>query len=116
MGTPFATQTSCSVLDGMDTRRHRRYAVDSGILRVFWLNARGEVKRTRTRARTISESGIAIELPDDALPSSMVRFQSEQFAIKGAGAVRHCEREGTKWIVGLEFIEGLRWTPPQGEV
>ena len=70
----------------------------------------------RTRALNISEGGIAIELPEAAMPLSMVRFQSDRFKVRGAGAVRHCRRVGSKWIVGLEFIEGLRWSPPEGEV
>jgi len=70
----------------------------------------------RTRALNISESGMAIELPEAAMPMSMIRFQSEKFKLLGSGAVRHCRRAGTKYIVGLEFTDGLRWRPPEGEV
>jgi hypothetical protein len=116
MGTTLVTQTGWSALKRKDMRRHRRYAVDAGVLQVSWLDASGAMKMARTRALNISEGGIAIELPDAAMPLSMVRFQSDRFKVRGAGSVRHCRRMGTKWIVGLEFIEGLRWTPPEGEV
>ena len=116
MGTTLVTQSGWSALKRKDMRRHRRYAVDAGVLQVSWLDASGAMKMTRTRALNISEGGIAIELPDAAMPLSMVRFQSDKFKVRGAGAVRHCRRVGTKWIVGLEFCEGLRWTPPEGEV
>jgi hypothetical protein len=116
MGTTLVTQTGWSALKRKDMRRHRRYAVDAGVLQVSWLDASGAMKTARTRALNVSEGGIAIELPDAAMPLSMVRFQSDRFKVRGAGAVRHCRRMGTKWIVGLEFIEGLRWTPPEGEV
>ena len=99
-----------------DLRRYRRYLVDAGILQVSWLDATGKMKMTRTRALNISSTGIAIELPEAAMPLSMVRFQSDKYKVRGAGAVRHCHKKGTKFIVGLEFTEGLRWRPPQEEV
>ena len=117
MGIVSSTiQTSWSALKRKDLRRHRRYAVDSGILQVSWLDITGAMKMARTRALNVSEGGIALELPEAAMPQSMIRFQSDKYKIRGAGAVRHCRRAGTKFIVGLEFTEGLRWTPPEGEV
>lgn len=108
--------TSWSALKRKDLRRHRRYAVDSGILQVYYLDASGKMKMTRTRALNVSEGGIAFELPEAAQPLSMVRFQSEKYKLFGSGAVRHCRRVGSKFVVGLEFTEGLRWTPPEGDV
>ena len=90
--------------------------VDAGILQVSWLDVTGKMKMTRTRAINISNTGIAIELPEAAMPLSMVRFQSDKFKVRGAGAVRHCHRKGNKFIVGLEFTEGLLWHPPQEDV
>jgi hypothetical protein len=116
MGTISVTQTSWSALKRKDLRSHRRYLVDSGVLQVSWLDASGNMKVARTRALNISEGGMALELPEAAMPLSMVRFQSDRFKVRGAGAVRHCRRVGSKWIVGIEFIEGLRWNPPEGEV
>src|SRR5579862_8572027 len=116
MEATLVTQTGWSALKRKDMRRHRRYIVDSGVLQVSWLDASGNMKVARTRALNISEGGMAIELPEAAMPLSMVRFQSDRFKVRGAGAVRHCRRVGSKWVVGLEFIEGLHWTPPEGEV
>jgi PilZ domain len=115
-GNSSVIQTSWSVLKRKDLRHHRRYLVDSGILQVSWLDITGKMKMTRTRALNISEGGIAIVLPEAAQPLSMVRFQSDKFKIRGAGTVRHCRREGSKFIVGLEFTEGLRWQPPEGDL
>jgi len=116
MSTSSVIQTSWSALKRKDLRRHRRYAVDAGILQVSWLDLSGAIKMTRTRALNISEGGIALELPEAAMPLSMVRFQSDKFKVRGVGAVRHCRRVGNKFIVGLEFTEGLHWRPPEGEV
>jgi hypothetical protein len=114
--TSSAIQTSWSALKRKDLRRHRRYAVDSGVLQISWLDTTGKMKMTRTRALNISEGGMAIELPEAAMPLSMIRFESHKYKIGGSGAVRHCHRAGAKFIVGFEFTEGLRWTPPEGEV
>jgi PilZ domain len=116
MGTSTVIQTSWSALKRKDLRRHRRYAVDAGILQVSWLDITGTMKMTRTRALNISEGGIALELPEAAMPLSMVRFQSDRFKVRGAGAVRHCHRVGAKYVVGLEFVEGLHWRAPEDEV
>ena len=110
------TTPSWSALKRKDLRKHRRYAVDSGVLQVFWLDSTGKMKTARTRALNISEGGIAIELPEAAMPMSMVRFDSDKYKVRGSGAVRHCHRVGSKYIVGLEFMEGLRWSAPEGDV
>src|SRR5215467_10371541 len=95
-------QTSWSMLKRKDLRKFKRYLVDAGVLRVSWLDPDGKMKMTRTRALNVSENGIAIELPEAAMPQSMVRFQSDKFKVQGSGTVRHCYRVGTKFVVGLE--------------
>ena len=57
-----------NVSESKNLRRHRRYAVDAGSLQVSWLDTMGRMKTTRTRALNISEQGIALELPEAALP------------------------------------------------
>jgi hypothetical protein len=117
MATSMAgIQTSWSMLKRKDLRKCRRYLVDSGVLRVSWLDITGKMKMTRTRALNISEGGIALELPEAAMPLSMVRFQSDKYKVRGAGAVRYCHRVGSKFVVGLEFSEGLRWVAPREDV
>ena len=98
-----------------DSRRHRRYAVDAGALQVSWLDLNGKMRVTRTRALNISEEGMAVELPEAAMPL-LIRFQSDRFKVRGVGAVRYCRRAGGQFIVGLEFTDGLRWRSPQIEV
>ena|SRR5258708_279625 len=98
-----------------DLRRHHRYRVDAGVLQVSWLDTTGTMKMARTRALNVSEEGICVELPKAAMPL-MVRFQSERFNVNGLGAVRYCRCSGGKYVVGLEFTEGLHWRAPQEAV
>jgi hypothetical protein len=114
--TATVIQTSWSMLKRKDMRRHRRYALDAGVLQVSWIDSAGKMKMTRSRALNISEGGMALELPEAALPLSMVRFESSRFHIRGSGGVRHCHRVGAKFVVGIEFADGLRWRAPEGEV
>ena len=109
-------QTSWSMLRRKDMRRHRRYSVDSGLLQVCWIDRTGKMKMAHMRALNISQSGMALELPEAALPLSMVRFESSRFHIRGSGGVRHCRRVGAKFVVGIQFADGLRWRAPEGEV
>ena len=46
----------------------------------------------------------------------LVRFQSDQLKIEGVGVVRQCRRTGAKYLVGLEFTEGLHWRAPEEDV
>jgi hypothetical protein len=96
----------------MERRRSRRFAVDDGVLQVSWLDLSGKMRITRTRALNVSEEGIALQLPEPVMPL-MVRFQSDRFNVKGSGKVRYCRRMGTRYIVGLEFAEGLHWRAPE---
>src|SRR5262245_31191395 len=109
-------QTSWSMLKRKDMRRHQRYAVDSRVLQVCWIDSAGKMKMTRARALNISEGGMALELPEGALSLSLIRFESSRFQVRGSGAVRHCRRVGPKFVVGIEFSDGLRWRAPEGEV
>jgi hypothetical protein len=98
-----------------EARRHRRYAVDAGILQVSWLDIKGKMRVTRTRALNICEEGIALQLPEPVMPL-LVRFKSERFNVTGVGEVKHCERVGGAYIVGLQFTDGLRWRSPDVDV
>ena len=96
-------------------RRHHRYIVDAGSLEVSWLDVNGKMKITRTRVLNISEDGIAFQLPEAIMPL-LVRFRSERYKVQGIGAVKQCRRTGDKYVVGLEFTDGLRWQAPDGNV
>src|SRR6267142_1568597 len=96
-------------------RRHRRYSVDGGVLEVSWLDVNGRMQSTLSRVLNISEDGIALQLPDAVMPLR-VRFRSDELNIEGVGVVRQCRRTGAKYLVGVEFAEGLHWRAPEGDI
>src|SRR5437667_10755908 len=100
-----------------DLREHRRYAVAETFLRVIWLDAKGDPKMEKlARPIDVSEAGMAVELPEAALLLSRIRLESDKGELLGQGKVRYCRPEGTKYIVGVEFTDSLRWSPPEGPI
>jgi hypothetical protein len=108
---------SWSALKRKDLRRSRRYDVDGDTLRVSWLGLNGELKVIQqARVLNVSEEGMAFELPEPAQLVSRVKLQSDKHKLLGEGTVRHCRRVGSKYVVGVEFSDGLRWRAPDDSV
>ncbi len=104
---------SWSSLRRNDLRRSRRYAVEGETVRLAWLGLNGTLKTLpHARVVNISEEGIAIEIPEPAQLVSRVKLQADKHRLLGEGTVRHCRRVGSKYVVGIEFVDGLRWRPP----
>ena len=111
------TTPSWSALKRKDLRRNRRYAVDGATLRVSWLGLNGTLKVVQqARVLNISEEGMAFELPEPAQLVTRVKIQSDKDKLLGEGTVRHCRRLGSKYVVGIEFSDGLRWRAPDDSV
>ena len=111
------TTPSWSALKRKDLRRCRRYAVEGAALRVSWLSVSGELKVVHhARVLNISEEGIAFELPEPAQLVTRVKLHSDKHRLLGEGTVRHCRRVGSKYVVGVEFSDGLRWRAPDDSV
>jgi hypothetical protein len=111
----YATMSGPALQREDARRRRRRYAVDAGVVQASWLDVNGSMKTRRIRVLNISEDGIALQVPEEVMPL-MVKFQSDQWNVEGTGVVRQCRRAGDKYVVGLEFTEGLRWQAPAGDV
>src|SRR5881397_3111771 len=108
---------SWSALKRKDLRRSRRYTVDGATIRVAWLGLNGTLKVVQNaRVLNISAEGMAFELPEPAQLVTRVKLQSDKHKLLGEATVRHCRREGSKHIVGVEFADGLRWRAPEEPV
>jgi len=108
------TTPSWSALKRKDLRRYRRYTVDGATtIRVAWLGLSGSLQVVHnSRVLNISEEGMAFELPEPAQLVTRVKLQSDKHRLLGEGTVRHCRRVGSKYIVGVEFADALRWRAP----
>ena len=111
------TTPSWSALKRKDLRRSRRYLVDGATLRVAWLGQDGTLQVVHNaRVLNISEEGMAFELPEPAQLVTRVKLQSDKHKLLGEGTVRHCRRVGSKYVVGVEFADALRWRAPAESV
>src|SRR5215813_11533341 len=112
----FADQTA-SPLNPEELRAHRRYEVAATSLRVIWLDTNGDMKvENSAQPIDVSETGMAVQLPEPALLLSRIRLESEQGELIGHGKVRSCHAAGQKYITGIEFTDSLRWSAPDGPI
>src|SRR5271169_11491 len=108
---------SWSALKRNDLRRSHRYAVGGETMRVSWLGMNDTLNTVpHARVFNICEGGIAVEIPEPAKLLSRVKLQADKHSLLGEGTVRHCRRVGVQYIIGVEFVDDLRWRAPEEPV
>lgn len=81
------------------------------LVEVTWKDRYGQEKFAKARTLDVSELGMRIEVPEPLEKLAYVTFRSSALALHGSASVRSCVRQGTKYLVGLEFSGGLKWKP-----
>jgi hypothetical protein len=100
-----------------DLRKYRRFAVAQTSLRVTWLDEIGKLKiESGVLPIDVSETGMALQLPSAALLCSRVRLELDEGEFIGYGKALYCRPNGAGYVVGIEFIESLRWFAPEGPI
>ena len=95
----------------IENRRQIRYPGASAVIRASWIDIAGSLRMGQAKLVDICERGLAMELPEKPQPNTFVRFQCDKMKLYGTGAVRHCQSKGSRFVVGLEFSDGIRWQP-----
>src|SRR5271154_2187221 len=90
-----------------DVRRHRRIPL-IGMVRLAWEDAQGQTKHAQGQCIDISESGMRIEVNTSIAPRTRIMINAERIKVSGSATVKHVERYGSKYILGLELSETLR--------
>jgi hypothetical protein len=73
------------------------------MVQISWPSSSGEVKLMRAKCLDLSEEGACLEC-DQPLDLRMnVYLQAPAYGLLGNASVRHCQRSGVKYIVGLLF-------------
>jgi PilZ domain len=57
----------------------------------------------------ISQTGMRLLISDPIPVRTTVCFKSDSLELSGSGTVRHYKRQNAKYVIGLEFGEGLKW-------
>jgi hypothetical protein len=86
----------------MVPRPEERYLVDFPVF-LSWQQRNGSIHRVPGRCVDLSPSGAKLETKDRLEPRSTIVVQSEQFGRMGMASIRYCNRNGMKYVVGLEF-------------
>lgn len=89
-----------------DGRRHQRIPY-AGPIRLSWTDNTGAPKFATGKCIEVSEAGIRIEVPVNISNRTVVQLNAEKIKFAGSSSVRHVERHGTKYILGLELSQSM---------
>lgn len=88
-------------------RRHQRHPLS----RKVWLSwdAHGQVKQVTCNGLDISTSGMRVSSTEPLPPRDLVQFRIQGTGFAGSGSIRSCSHTKMKYLIGIEFGQGVRW-------
>jgi len=96
-------------------RRHPRYPVAGGMLRLLWDDGKQE-RILKATVLNVSATGVKL-LVDERLPvRALVLCSDMKLGIYGSASIRYCNFTRRKYEIGLEFANGSGWREPQDSV
>ncbi|HEY1758950.1 MAG TPA: PilZ domain-containing protein [Bryobacteraceae bacterium] len=90
-----------------DIRRHGRTAY-LGKVTISWEDTPGVPKYASGKCVDVSEGGMRIESPVRIAAYTNVSVRADQIKLVGSATIKHVERDGLKYILGLELSQALR--------
>jgi len=107
---PVPSESNASAKKVEPARNIRRHHRDpyGGPVQVSWEDAFGRPQYAQTKCVDISEKGLRVEARQAIPVSTYVMLRAERLNISGASRVRHLERLGSKFILGLELNDAVR--------
>ena len=95
-----------------DLRRDNRLSY-AGKINLTWASPNGDPCACNGQCIDISASGLKVKVESQIPTRTVVTVQSRELALHGSASVRSCTRSGVRYIIGLEFVGGMKWqTPP----
>ncbi len=94
-----------------ELRKEPRRPID-GEVGISWQDGSGRRQFCSVRGVDLSESGVRIESPVPLEVGAYVQVHAEEFGFNWPACVRHCQRRGSRHIIGLEFRKPSA-TPPE---
>jgi len=80
-------------------------------VQLSWTDRSGDQKFAYAKILDLSESGMRVEAREQLAKQAYVALRADQIGLQGSASVRSCTKQGTKYVVGLEFSGGLKWKP-----
>jgi hypothetical protein len=96
-----------------DLRKYARMRIEAKF-HISWIDEQGQTRTGVANLVDISEGGFAIELREAPRKDSRIRFVCNRLKLTGLGQIRSCTRRGYCYRIGVEFVEGSKWTRPAG--
>jgi len=88
-------------------RRHHRVPY-LGKVFISWEDPHGQPRFARGKCVDVSEEGMRIETPEPIPVFTNVSIRADQIMLAGSGTVKHLERRGSHYTLGLELSQALR--------
>lgn len=83
-------------------RRHRRIPY-TGPVRISWQDGNGHPCYIQGKCLDVSEGGLRVESPQPIPARMLVTFNAERLKLSGSATVKHVQRRGPQYILGLEL-------------
>jgi hypothetical protein len=79
--------------------------------RKVWLSwdNHGQVKQVTCKGLDISTSGMRVSSTEPLPTRDLVQFRIQGTAFAGTGSIRSCAHAKMKYLIGIEFGQGVRW-------
>lgn len=98
-----------------DLRKSARLSYN-GKISMTWSDDRGNSCSRNGDCMDISSSGLKIKVDTQIPTRTVVTVRSKELALHGSASVRSCTRTGVKYVLGLEFVGGMKWQAPESLV
>ena len=96
----------------MGDLRHADRTEYRGKINLSWSDDTGNPCARNAECLNISCNGLKVKTEFQLPLRSVVSVRASELALHGSASVRSCVRQGVKYIVGLEFLGGLKWKHP----
>ncbi len=90
-------------------RRHDRHPL-SGRVWLSW-EQDGGVRQVACKGLDISAGGMRLSSTDPLPIRNYVNFRIHGTPFAGTGSIRSCSHDRMRYLVGIEFGQGIRWDP-----
>jgi curved DNA-binding protein len=87
----------------MSDKRRKQRELFHCLLELSWKDPADVARTLSVHAIDLSKSGIRVESTEPIEPRTEVYVRAERYGMTGSTLVRHCNRRGPKYVLGLEF-------------
>ena len=91
-------------------RRHERDPLRAAVQLAF-KDPSGLDRVLNGHSVDLSQSGMRVEVNTRIEERTYVTLRAEALKLHGSASVRRCVRDGSKYLVSLEFSGGMQWKP-----